>query len=96
MSALNPKQQRFVDRATRRSTLFLRLSIVGVVFGVFMLCMAGYRAVEGAGGGSAFIIGILVLLNARQNLRQHKYAEVLKGVKAGSVQLEAHDDRQVV
>jgi hypothetical protein len=96
MSALQPPQQRFVDKAIRRSRLFLWLSIVGVLVGTGLLIHAGLQWVQGLRGVGSFVLGILVLLNGRQNLRQHKYAEVLRALGAGSVDLKSGDDGQVV
>lgn len=91
MSELNPSDQRFVDQAIRRQTLFLRLSIVSVFVGLITLALAGWRYVQGDPWGSSFVISILILLNGRQNLRQHKYARALRALGAGSVDLKTGD-----
>lgn len=93
MSALDPKQQGFVDQAIRRQQVFLYLSGVGVLIGLILLVLAGIRALGDEAASGTFIVGILVLLNARQNLRQHKYAKALRDAGVGSVELEASDDR---
>ena len=73
----------FVNKAVSSGTLFLRLSLVGVGVG---LCLAAYYLylwwLPEAEGGSRSLTGlvivVLILLNARQNLRQYRYAGVLK------------------
>jgi len=69
------------------------LSMVGVFVGLIVLVMAVLRGIAGEPWGSTFVISILVLLNARQNLRQAKYARVLAKLVPASVQSEAGDDR---
>ena len=96
MSELNPSDQRFVDQAIRRQALFLKLSIASVFVGLFTLGLASWRAVQGESWGPSFVIAILILLNGRQNLRQHKYARALRALGAGSVDLKTGDDGQVV
>ncbi len=93
MSNLEPTDQRFVDQAIGREHLFLRLSIVSVIVGLLTLGLAAYRLIDGQGGGSTFVVAILILLNGRQNLRQHKYARVLRVLGAKSVDLESSNDR---
>ena len=96
MSVLDSKQQRFVDQAIRRERLFLILSGVSVVVGLSAMGLAVWRGASGVQAGPTFVIAILILLNGRQNLRQHKYARALRTLGAGSVELEACDDGQVV
>ncbi len=96
MSVLDGKQQRFVDQAIRRERLFLILSGVSVVVGLSAIGLAAWRGATGGDAGPTFVIAILVLLNGRQNLRQHKYARALRLLGAGSVDLEARNDGQVV
>lgn len=70
---------RFVERAVRRRPLFLALSWIGVGVAVLLAGYYGYRRFE----DPTFPIGVrialvtLILLNARQNLRQYKYAGLL-------------------
>ena len=93
MSVLDTKQQHFVAQAIRRQQVFLYLSGVGVLVGLALIVLAGVRVVADEPGSATFIMGILVLLNARQNLRQHKYAKVLSDAGLGSAELEASDNR---
>ena len=81
-------EQVFVNKAVSRGTLFLRLSVVGVGVG---LCLSAYYLylwwLPEAEGGSRSLTGlvivVLILLNARQNLRQYRYAGVLKKLLPG-------------
>ncbi len=70
-------QQRFMQRAIRRKRLFLWLSAIGVAVGAGL---AGWLALGGGGDAGAlhWVVVVLVLLNARQNLRQYRYAGVLE------------------
>jgi len=76
--------ERFALRAIRRKRLFLGLSIAGLTVAA-ALCVL-YGALWW--GDPSFpiapraVIILLVLLNARQNLRQYKYARLLAGLMA--------------
>ena len=73
-------EQRFAERAVARRRRFLVLSIIGVVIG---LSLAAYYAgcviqdpsypLKGRG-----VLVLLILLNARNNLRQYRFAGVLQ------------------
>ena len=70
----------FAKRAIKRKKLFLVLSIASVVVG---LCLALFYAWEfatqpGFAAGIHFVLVILILLMARQNLRQYYYAKILE------------------
>ena len=77
---LTPSQARFVERLVRRERLFLWLSVAGVLVG---FGLAAYflwtRTGETAAGtdGLRFVVVVLILLNARQNLRQVRVARAL-------------------
>ena len=66
--------------AVRRKRLFGLLSLLGVTIAVGLASYYGYRRWLNPGyalGGRAVIV-LLILLNARQNLRQYRYARVLE------------------
>ena len=92
MSQLESAEIRFVEQSIRREQLFFRLSMLGVFIGLILLAMAVLRWGSGEAGGSTFVMSILVLLNARQNLRQSKYARVLAQLYPGSVESESGND----
>ena len=80
---------RFADRAIRRRPLFLALSWIGIGVAALLAAYYGYRRYE----DPHFPIGVrlalvtLILLNARQNLRQYKLATLLmatRGLAAGA------------
>ena len=77
-------QSRFVAKAILRKDLFLRLSILGVVAAVGLSGWYVWRGLDEAAAldGTGWALVILILLNARQNLRQHKYAVLLKELLA--------------
>ena len=66
-------ETRFVEATVRRRRLFLFLSAVGVAAG---LGLAGWYRWAGWTATHAVVV-VLVLLNARQHLRQHRRAAVL-------------------
>jgi len=78
----------FVAGALRRQRVFRVAMIVGVVVGLGLLALSMIRFVEGAVWGPTFVIAILVLLNARQNLRQCRYARVLYVLTDGGALLD--------
>jgi len=80
LSAIGDTERAFADRAIRRKRLFLILSNVSVAVALMMAAIYGYERLKDpsfAIGPRAVII-LLILLNARQNLRQHKYAAILE------------------
>ena len=97
MSTLDPKEIEFVTASIRREALFFKLSMIGVAVGVGMLGLSAFRLfTASAAWGSSFVIAILILLNARQNLRQHKYARVLRRLGSGLLDPKSGDDGKVV
>lgn len=73
---------RFARRSIRRKRLFLGLSIAGLAIAVSLIVLYGvlwWRDPSFPVAPRAVIV-LLVLLNARQNLRQYKYARLLEGL----------------
>ena len=75
-------ESRFASRALRRKRLFLVLSIVG---GVIAAGLSIYYATRVATDphfaiGPRAVIVVLILLNARQNLRQYRFVGILEQV----------------
>ena len=70
----------FVEKAIGRSRVFLVVMWVGLAIGLSLLIHTIYLALTSSGDNQALraIVAIMILLNARQNLRQHKYAEALR------------------
>jgi len=79
-SLVNERQKAFAGRAIRRERLFLVLSVLGVTvgIGVFAWAIASRFADPNAPYGARLAIAVLVLLNARQNLRQARFAGILR------------------
>ena len=73
-------QERFVKRALRRKKLFLVLSIAGIVIAVALAAYSGFRRFNDPTFpvGPRVVIVILILLNARQNLRQYRFVSVIE------------------
>ena len=79
-TALDEAERAFAARAMRRKRLFLVLSNVSVVVALLLAIVYGWERLRDpsfAIGPRAVVI-LLILLNARQNLRQHKYAAILE------------------
>ena len=68
------RDRRFLHAAIRRKRLFLALSGIGVAVGLGL--GVWYTATTWTGARAALVV--LVLLNARQNLRQYRYATLLE------------------
>jgi len=85
---MTDNDERFALRAIRRKRLFLGLSIAGlsiaaalsVLYGIFWWRDPKFPIAPRA------VIVLLVLLNARQNLRQYKYARLLEEFMAKGAQ----------
>lgn len=92
MTQLTETEVQFAQAAVRKERLFFVLSMVGVGVGLSMLALSGWRMINDEPSASSFVIAILVLLNARQNLRQHKYAQVLRKSALFLVDSEAGHD----
>ena len=73
-------QQRFIARAVRRKKLFLALSIVGIVIAVVLAAYYGFRRLNDPTYpiGPRAVTVVLILLNARQNLRQYRFAAFIE------------------
>ena len=77
---MNETDASFVRRAIRRRQAFSVLSVVGVIVGGGLLVWSTMLALAGEPASASGVIAILVLLNARQNLRQSRYARILESL----------------
>jgi hypothetical protein len=77
---MDDSNTRFVLRAIRRKRLFLTLSIVGATIAAGLAGWYGWRRFIEPDYpiGPRAVILVLILLNARQNLRQYRYAVALE------------------
>jgi len=73
-------ERQFATRAIRRKALFRTLSNVSVAAAALLAVVYGYERLRDPDFSIAprAVIILLILLNARQNLRQHKYAAILE------------------
>jgi hypothetical protein len=77
---MTESEDAFARRAVRRKRLFLRLSVASLVVAaglVVLYSIFWWRDHSYAVGPRAVIV-LLILLNARHNLRQYRYAGVLE------------------
>lgn len=79
-SPLTDSEIRFAARAARRGGLFLALSVGGVAIAIALSVFYGYRRWTDPTFPVAVraVVVLLILLNARQNLRQYRYASLLR------------------
>lgn len=79
-SSLNESERAFAAQAVRRKAVFRTLAIAGVAIGAALALYSGWERAHDPSYplASHLVLVVLVLLNARQNLRQHKYAVLLE------------------
>jgi len=77
---LSETERAFTTRAIRRKRLFRILSQASVVVAFVLAAVYGLERLRDPSFSLAprAVIILLILLNARQNLRQHKYAAILE------------------
>ena len=82
-SLLNPTDEQFAAQAIARQRLFRVLMWVGLVVAALYATYIGYRWYRDPAYevGIRSVIVLLILLNARQNLRQSKYARILEALR---------------
>lgn len=70
---------RFAERAVRRRRVFLALSMASVAIAAGLAAYYAYRRLADPSYplGPRAVIVLLILLNARMNLRQYRYAGLL-------------------
>jgi hypothetical protein len=79
---VTPSDRAFALRTVRRAPLFLVLCGLGILAGAGLGTYALWRAAADPTYRAAplLVTAVLVLLNARGNLRQYRYARVLKEI----------------
>ncbi len=94
MDVSDGSSRRFARTAVRRKRLFVMLSVAGVVVGTGLAAWYAYRRWSDPSFplGLRLVIVVLVLLNARQNLRQYRYAVALEGLLCQNLQ-RPHDGK---
>ncbi len=77
---LTETENNFAVKAVRRKKIYLVLSIVSVIAGLGLAVFYFWESSVQPDYelGTRFAIVILILLNARQNLRQYRYAKILE------------------
>jgi hypothetical protein len=77
---LDETERAFAERAMRRKAIFRTLSIAGVAIAAGLALFYGWERLHDPSFPLAprLVLIVLILLNARQNLRQHKYAALLE------------------
>ncbi len=76
---LTEYEQSLADKTMRKQKLFLVLSIASVIIGLGLAAFYTWEAVTlpDFNIGIHVVLVVMILLNARQNLRQHKFAKIL-------------------
>jgi len=77
---LSDAERAFAARAVRRKRVFRTLSMVNIAAAALLAVIYGYERMRDPSFAIAprAIIVLLVLLAARQNLRQYRYAAILE------------------
>lgn len=77
---MTDSELRFAKRAIRRKKLFMIFSIASVIVGLGLALLYAWQFATqpGFAPGIHFVLVILILLMARQNLRQYYYAKILE------------------
>ncbi len=80
LESLSDGERAFAERAMRRKRVFRALSTAGVVIAAGLALFYGWKRAHDPTFPLAprMVLIVLILLNARQNLRQHKYAVLLE------------------
>ena len=78
--SLDEAERAFAARAMRRKRLFLVLSNASIAVAALLALVYGWERLRDPSFpiGPRAVVILLILLNARQNLRQHKYAAILE------------------
>jgi uncharacterized membrane protein len=79
-SSLSESERAFAAQTIRRKAVFRTLAIAGVAIGAALALYYGWERARDPSSplASHLVLVVLILLNARQNLRQHKYAVLLE------------------
>ena len=79
-------QQNLATKAIRRKKLFLVLSIVSVMIALGLAVYYTWEAYTQPNFDVAIhvVLIVMILLNARQNLRQYGYAQILEKLTKGA------------
>jgi hypothetical protein len=77
---LSEVERAFAARAVRRKEVFRVLSIAGIAIAAVLAVFYGWERAHDPSYplGPRMVLVVLILLNSRQNLRQHKYATLLE------------------
>ena len=78
--SLSEVERAFAERAVRRKEVFRVLSVAGIAIAAGLALFYGWERLRDPSFPLAprLVLIVLILLNARQNLRQHKYAALLE------------------
>ncbi len=79
-ASLNEGERAFAEQAVQRKAVFRTLAVAGVAIGALLALYYGWERAHDPSSplASHLALVVLILLNARQNLRQHKYAVLLE------------------
>lgn len=79
---MTQREREFAIRVIQRKNLSLVISIAGVVVGLGLLGWLAWErwAEPGSAQGYPFAVVVLILLNARRSLREHRFARLLEKV----------------
>jgi len=80
IQSLTDGERAFAARAVRRKRVFRTLSMVNIAAAVLLAVVVSYERMHDPtfAVGPRAVIVLLILLAARQNLRQYRYAAILE------------------
>jgi len=80
IAPLTQQEKRFADSSVHRKRAFLVLAVAGVLVAAILTGFYAYQRARNPDYalGVRMVLVVLILLNARQSLRQFKYARLLE------------------
>jgi len=79
-SQLSQYQKNLIKKVIQRKKLFLSLSLISVIIAFILAAYYIWESFNQANfdKGIHFVLVLLILLNARQNLRQYQYSKLFE------------------
>ncbi len=72
---LTSVEQKFLAQQLKREQIYLYVCALGILVAVAII---GYMSIWGHFDSTRFVLAIMILLNARSNLKQYKNIQLLK------------------
>ena len=79
---LTSVEQKFLAQQLTREKIYLYVCVLGILVAVAII---GYMSIWGPFDSTRFVLAIMILLNARSNLKQYKNVQLLKKLSSSLV-----------